>query len=174
MIVYDLSCDSGHRFEGWFGSSADFTDQQENGLLYCPQCGSVHVTKAPMAPAVPKKGNQAASLAPVESEASAPAPAPAASDGKSSDQPQPMAGGQPSPEALRALTKLAEMQAKALEKSTYVGDKFADKSRAMHYGEEDQGAIHGEATLKDAEELLEEGIAVAPLPFPVAKPEDVN
>ena len=40
MIVFDLSCDQGHRFEGWFGSSGDFADQRERGLLSCPQCGS--------------------------------------------------------------------------------------------------------------------------------------
>ena len=58
MIVYDLSCDEGHRFEGWFGSSEDYTEQREQGLVACPQCGSDAVGKAPMAPAVPRKGNR--------------------------------------------------------------------------------------------------------------------
>ena len=57
MIVYDLICDHGHRFEGWFGSSGDYAEQRERGLVSCPQCGSGEVTKAPMAPAVPAKGN---------------------------------------------------------------------------------------------------------------------
>ena len=58
MIVYDLCCDAGHRFEGWFGSSTDYTGQRERGLVACPQCGSGAVEKAPMAPAVPRKGNR--------------------------------------------------------------------------------------------------------------------
>ena len=52
MIVFDLSCDAGHRFEGWFGSSEDYAGQQRRGLVSCPRCGSADVDKAPMAPAV--------------------------------------------------------------------------------------------------------------------------
>ena len=167
MIVFDLSCDSGHHFEGWFGSSVDFADQQAKGLLCCPECGSADVVKAPMAPAVPKKGNQK-SLRPAPVQQTTPQSSPETSP------PQPMAAGQPSPEAMKALAKMAEMQAAALEKSTYVGEKFADKSRAMHYGEEDHAPIHGQASLKEAKELLDEGVPVAPLPFPVAKPDEIN
>jgi hypothetical protein len=60
MMVYDLACDAAHRFEAWFGSSADFDDQQARGLLSCPLCGSPNVGKAVMAPAVPAKSNQKA------------------------------------------------------------------------------------------------------------------
>ena len=60
MIVFDLQCTpEGHRFEGWFGSSGDYADQQARGLLACPVCGSAAVGKAVMAPAVGRKGNQA-------------------------------------------------------------------------------------------------------------------
>ena len=58
MIVYDLVCRAAHRFEAWFGSSADYDDQQERGLLACPVCGTAEVGKAVMAPAVPAKSNQ--------------------------------------------------------------------------------------------------------------------
>ena len=78
------------------------------------------------------------------------------------------------PEVAEALGKLAQAQAKALESSTWVGDKFAEQSRAMHYGERDAATIHGRASLREAKELSEEGIAVAPLPFPVASPGDLN
>lgn len=154
MIVYDLSCDSGHRFEGWFGSSAQFAEQREQGLVACPQCGSQAVDKAPMAPAVPRKGNQLALTKP---------------QGK-----QAMARGPMPPEVVQALQKLAEAQAKALKDSKWVGDTFADQSRAMHYGERPAETIHGQATPDEAIELFEEGIAVAPLPFPIAPPEDIN
>jgi hypothetical protein len=52
MIKYALVCEHDHAFEGWFGASADFDDQQERGLVECPVCGSHAVRKQIMAPAV--------------------------------------------------------------------------------------------------------------------------
>src|SRR6185369_13582775 len=52
MIRYALTCDRDHAFEGWFGASADFDDQQARGLVECPVCGSRAVRKQIMAPAV--------------------------------------------------------------------------------------------------------------------------
>ena len=148
MIVYDLACGSGHRFEGWFASSADFAEQAERGLVTCPQCGSEDVGKAPMAPAVPKKGSVATS--------------------------KPMQGGDLPVEVKQALQKLATVQAEALKTSEYVGDRFAEESRAIHYGEREGKPIHGKATLKEGRELLEEGIAIAPIIAPFTPPDEVN
>jgi len=160
MIVFDLECRAaGHRFEGWFGSSDDFAGQQARGLLACPQCGSADVLKAPMAPAVGRKGNQLTTTT-----RAAPQPA----------TPQPMSKGVLSPEAVQMLQSLAKMQTEAIKDSRWVGESFADESRAMHYGERKHESIHGEATIAEAKELLEEGIAVAPLPFPVAPPGKAN
>lgn len=159
MIVYDLHCDHGHRFEGWFGSSGDFDDQRERGLLSCPDCGSAMVTKAPMAPAVPVKGNARTEIATHAPDTSV------AKDVSNTPLPQ---------EVQKALETLAKAQAKALEKSTYVGDKFADQSREMHYGERDEAPIHGQATLEEAKALADEGVPIAPLPFPVAPPDKLN
>ena len=160
MIVFDLSCELGHRFEGWFGSSEDFASQQQRGLVSCPTCGSESVSKAPMAPAVGRKGNQAQS-------GSAPAQGRDAGEKGVSNTPM-------TPEVAAAIDKLAKAQAKALQNSTWVGKDFVEQSRAMHYGERDHVAIHGEASLQEARELLDEGVPVAPLPLPVAPPEDVN
>ena len=154
MIVYDLHCDHGHRFEGWFGSSADYDSQQERGLVECPECGSKTVGKAPMAPAVGAKANT------IESR-------PPAGEAQLSNAPMP-------PEVQKALRQLAKAQAKALENSTWVGDKFADEARSQHYGEKDEAPIHGKATRKEAEELAAEGIAVAPILFPIAEPDKLN
>lgn len=160
MIVFDLHCPHGHRFEGWFGSSSDYEEQQARGLVTCPECGSAEVGKAPMAPAVPVKGNQRGDTRPVQ--------APAQSgDGM-------MAGGSIPPEVLKAMRALAEAQAKALKQSRYVGDKLADEARAMHYGDKDLEAIHGKATLKEAQELLDEGVPVAPLLAPFTPPDELN
>ncbi len=52
MIRYELRCANGDEFEAWFGSIADYDKQAQAGLVECPHCGSTHVAKAPMAPAV--------------------------------------------------------------------------------------------------------------------------
>jgi hypothetical protein len=139
MIVFDLRCGAqGHVFEAWFGSSEDFGAQRARGLVSCPICGALDVEKAPMAPRVGAKENQAADLP---------------------------------PEAVKAaLAGMAEAQKRLLEKSEHVGDRFPDEARAIHLGEAEARAIHGRATSADAESLREEGIAVAPLPFPVPDP----
>jgi hypothetical protein len=155
MIVFDLCCDAGHRFEGWFASSAEFARQCEGDLVSCPECGSVAVDKAPMAPAVPRKANQL----------SAPS--------RSRKDEQVVRGPLPA-KVAEALVKLAQAQAKALENSRWVGQAFAEESRAMHYGEREAKPIHGQATADEAKELLDEGIAIAPLPFPVAPPDELN
>ena len=63
MIVFDLKCEGqGHVFEAWFGSSADYADQKERGLLACPLCGDTRIGKALMAPAVAAKSTQPAPL----------------------------------------------------------------------------------------------------------------
>jgi hypothetical protein len=150
MIVFDLACADDHRFEGWFASSAAFAEQRARGLVTCPHCGSAEVAKAPMAPAVPVKGN-------VRAEAVA----------------RSVTGRLP-PELAKAVQALANAQANALKDSTWVGERFADESRAMHYGERDHATIHGQATPEQAYALVEEGITVSPLPFPVAPPDEVN
>ncbi|MFN3434711.1 MAG: DUF1178 family protein [Sphingomonas sp.] len=82
---------------------------------------------------------------------------------------------EPSPAAVKqALRRLAEGQAKALEGSQWVGADFATRARAMHAGEEDTRPIHGRASLTEAKALVDEGVPVAPLPFPVAAPEKTN
>lgn len=49
MVIYDLSCEHGHRFEGWFKSADDLVEQQQGHLLNCPVCGSSEVVKLPTA-----------------------------------------------------------------------------------------------------------------------------
>ena len=78
------------------------------------------------------------------------------------------------PEAVALFQAIAEAQAEALKSSRWVGDSFADQARAMHYGEREHEAIHGQATPEEARELLEEGVSVAPLLFPVVPPEQAN
>ncbi len=157
MIVFDLQCeDAGHRFEGWFGSSDDFASQQLRGLVACPQCSSTRIAKAVMAPNVGRKGNQLP-----------------ARDAPRRDVP--VSNGVEIPAEVRqAMQALMELQVKALEKSRWVGGDFVEESRAMHYGEREIEAIHGQATLEEAKALIEEGIEIAALPFPIAPPGKAN
>lgn len=145
MIVFDLKCGGDHVFEAWFGSSGDYESQRERSLIACPMCGDGRIAKAVMAPNVAAKSNRRGPAQP---------------------------GGRPDPKL--AMAALAHAQAKMLEGSSYVGVAFADKARAMHLGEEPQAPIHGQASVEDAKALIEEGVAVAPLPLPVVPPEQRN
>lgn len=152
MISFDLKCALGHVFEAWFRSSADYEAQSADGLIGCPTCGNAQVAKAVMAPAVAAKGNQRGDTAP--------------------QQPMAMPGNEMDEARLKEMIgALAEAQAKMLEQSTWVGDRFADKARAMHYGEIEQAAIHGTTDKDEARAMMEEGLAVAPLLVPVAPPD---
>lgn len=148
MIVFDLKCGNGHVFEAWFASSEGFARQRSDGQLVCAVCGDTQVDKAVMAPAVGTKSNRA--------------------ETGSSEQ---RAVLRPEDQSRAAvLAKLAELQARMLEGSTWVGDAFADRARAIHYGEEAAAPIHGVVDRDSAAGLIEEGIAVAPLPLPVVPP----
>ena len=188
MIVYDLACKpADHRFEGWFGSSADFDDQQARGLLCCPVCGSAAVAKAVMAPNLGRKANQmpeTARPAPAMPAIANPAPAPAApkvpaAPPQTAPVQAPMQASVQAntplpPEAIAVLHQIAKLQAEALKSSTWVGKNFAEDARAMHYGEKDAAPIHGEASPEQAEALIEEGITIAPILFPMAPPGKAN
>jgi hypothetical protein len=160
MIAFDLKCSGGHSFEGWFASAADFSAQQNKGLLACPVCDDVMVHKALSVPNVGRKGNQAIAV---------PAAAPV----------DPV-GGQvintPSvpPAMHEMMQKLAAAQTELLKESDWVGREFAETARAIHYGEEADRLIHGETSPDEADALAEEGISVAPLPFPVIPPAAKN
>jgi hypothetical protein len=86
----------------------------------------------------------------------------------------PMAPRVPRKGSDNPLTKLAAMQSDLLKNSRWVGDSFADTARAMHSGELEREQVHGNATLEQAKSLVDDGVPVAPLPFPVTPPNQVN
>lgn len=177
MIVFDLRCDDcTHVFEGWFASSTAYEDQQKRGFVGCPLCGRSAVSKAPMSPRVPAKSNQ---------QSANQQPSKASSDRQQSrspevphgyDVPIDMAhGNEGAVEKLQQLTEqLAKAQSDMLKSSEWVGSKFADEARAMHYGETESRSIHGEVNMADAKALAEEGVKASPLPFPVIPPKLQN
>tara|TARA_R110000824_G_scaffold111813_1_gene260546 strand:- start:350 stop:832 length:483 start_codon:yes stop_codon:yes gene_type:complete len=160
MIIFDLICtDKEHRFEGWFGSSHDFAEQQSRGLLECPLCGSKNIAKAAMAPNLGRKSNQD--------------PVPAQSAGVPPEGTVSSRVSVPA-EYHELIGKLAKAQEKMLADSEWVGDKFADRARDIHYGEADEKPIHGTASQDEVADLAEEGIAALPLPLPVLPPKSKN
>ena len=82
--------------------------------------------------------------------------------------------GLPPAQMKALLGAMADAQKKMLETSEHVGPRFADEARAIHLGEAEARAIHGQATPAQADELREEGVPVAPLPFPVIAPDEAN
>lgn len=167
MIVFDLACQpAGHIFEIWFGSTEDYESQRKRGLVSCPYCGAIDVEKAVMAPNVGTKGNQR--NLPVPSRGRALTNSDDAVSVANSDN------GEIVERYKSMLNELAQVQAKMLEGSDYVGGRFASEARAMHLGESDRRAIHGQASIEEVKALVEEGVQVAPLPLPVRPPGQDN
>ncbi|KIC20492.1 DUF1178 family protein [Leisingera sp. ANG-Vp] len=163
MIQYSLKCADGHEFDSWFQSAAAFDKLAAAGMVTCAVCGGTSVEKAIMAPRV-RPGRKAVSgvgeperqAAPAAAPAPAPAPAPV---------PAPAGPGMLSRPSGEVEQAIADLRKKVEENSDYVGDSFVQEARAMHLGETPERAIHGEAKLEDARELIEEGVPVMPLPF---------
>jgi hypothetical protein len=149
MILYEFNCDRQHSFEAWFKDGATADRQLKRKALECPVCGSAKVAKALMAPRIGKpKGRE---IAPIEAPAAAP-PAPAAA-GKAALPPA---------EIRKALL---EMRKQVETNCEYVGDSFAAEARKIHLGEAEGRGIYGEATQAEHQELLEDGIEVARIPW---------
>ncbi len=169
MIRYALNCEHGHTFESWFANSAAYDKQAKRGLVACPACGSSKVEKAIMAPrlsraeahepppAMPQAGPPAPAV-PVP--LSAPAPAPAKT---------PVAIMSPPEQELRK--KLKELREHITKNSDYVGQRFPEQARKIHYGEIEHRSIYGEASPEEAKALHDEGIEFHPLPI---LPDELN
>jgi hypothetical protein len=149
MIVFDLLCGEGHRFEGWFGSAGDFASQRERNLLSCPSCGSATVKRVPSA-----------------TRANLGAPAPKVPDAKARAQPAKtpdMEGKDPFAVAQMLYSRMLD---ELLTRSEDVGKEFPTEARKIFYKESPARAIRGQATSEEHQELVDEGIPVARLPLP--------
>ena len=147
MILYRLKCRRGHQFDAWFASGTAFDKQEKSGLLSCPNCGTSKVAKAPMAPRIAKRGK-----AKTKRDEGTPAEAP------SKPETQRVAAHRELASAMRKLR--AEVEAK----SEYVGPRFTEEARKIHYEEVPARAIRGQASPEEAQALQDEGIDFAPLP----------
>jgi hypothetical protein len=187
MKVLDLQCAQHHVFEGWFGSEDDFQNQLTRGLVTCPMCGDVHVTKRLSAPRLnlsTSRGDRDMSndhptyqagnsvdRAGARQDRPAHQANSASHHAASTSVPVPAASELPSLQDVANLEP-AQLQAALLKMVRHVvantedvGDSFPDEARKIHYGEAEQRNIRGHATPEETEALIDEGIAVMPLPL---------
>src|SRR5678810_1050956 len=139
MIVFDLQCGGGHRFEVWFNSAADFSSQKKHKILECPTCGSAKVDRLPSAARLNLGAQETAKK-----------PAP--------QKTPEMEGKDPFAVAQILYSKMLD---ELLTKTEDVGTKFPEKAREIFYERENARPIRGQATQKEHDELVSEGIPVA-------------
>ena len=137
MIIFDLTCMHGHRFEGWFASADDFERQAKAVLVRCPVCDDSSVVRVPSAKVHVGRATEDAPVAeqPAETET--------------------VAG---LPDDL--VKKLREI----VRNTENVGRRFPEEARKIHYEEVPPRPIRGQATKDDADALREEGIDFTSLP----------
>jgi hypothetical protein len=82
-----------------------------------------------------------------------------------------MISGPVDPRLTAMIEMVREIRRNVEENAEYVGGRFAEEARKIHYEESEHRGIYGEASPDEAEALIEEGIAVHPLP---RLPEDGN
>lgn len=162
MIVFDLKCSLGHEFEAWFRSSDHYEEQLAYDEIECPYCGGVEVSKAVMAPNVGAKGNSTRQPHPTIK---------VREGGEDAMLPGENVGGTfgvtSLPKELQSQLDevLTNVRRHVEDNCEYVGDRFPEEARKIHYGETEERGIYGEATLEESDELSDEGIDVFPLPM---------
>lgn len=137
MIKYRLNCHKGHDFEAWFSNSDAFDRQARRGQVVCPSCGSAKVEKAIMAPAVKTRKGEKQGTPAAKREREIPA---------------------------EVLHVMRELRREVETKAEYVGPRFAEEARKIHFEETAPRGIYGEASLAEAKELADDGIPFLPLP----------
>ncbi len=145
MILFNLRCAKDHVFEGWFRSGDAYDEQAATKKIACPVCGGRRIEKAPMAPRIGKGGARGG-----DTGEGAPAAPPSAAAAK----------------AAQFQKALRELRAKVESESDYVGGRFAEEARRIHYGEVETRSIYGESSDEESEALREEGVPFARIPWP--------
>jgi len=137
VIIFDLTCAHGHRFEGWFASADDFERQAKAVMVRCPICDDASVVRVPSARVHVGRATVDVPRAAEEPEAQA-------------------AAGLPE----ELISKLREI----VRNTENVGRRFPEEARKIHYEEVPPRPIRGQASKDDADALREEGIDFASLP----------
>jgi hypothetical protein len=165
MIAYDLRCEHGHIFEGWFKDAAAYERQEKRKLVSCGICGTTKVKRAPMAPAVAGTRSQNEKATPIAADAPLNPPTTPPGPGQRTYATHPDAA-----KAAELMAELRKLRDHVEKNADYVGPKFAEEARKIHYGEKEKRNIYGEASESDAAKLAEEGIEFARVPW--IKPAD--
>lgn len=134
MIQYSLVCENAHKFDAWFRSAEAYEEQATRGIVSCPVCGSAEVDKALMAPAVARPQTDKVSVTTGH------------------------------PQQAEIVQFLRAMRQKVTSEADYVGDRFAEEARKIHFKEADPRGIYGEATKDEVTQLIEDGVDFMPLP----------
>ncbi|SRR5690554_5396639 len=156
LKVFDLQCELGHVFEGWFASADAYESQKKGGLLCCPVCGSNQVARKVSAARL-NVGHLKRERLEGSRESAAGAAHPAVAGG-------PMAAAPEAAELARLQAEILKHVRQVLREAENVGSNFAEESRRIHYGEARERPIRGVATAQEQQELAEEGIAVMAIP----------
>ena len=177
MISFALRCaPCFHAFDGWFRSGDDFERQLAADLVTCPACGTSDVSKALMKPAIGKGSqlNRAGERREAAAEVSSAVPTGAPNTEVSevsvaarTAELREVAAGQ----AAEVIAKVRAVTRELRAKSDYVGPRFAEEARRIHFGETSHRSIYGEASRAEVEKLSEDGISAIALP---SLPEDAN
>lgn len=176
MIRYALGCGNGHAFEAWFRGFEDFERQREAGLVACPTCGTDDVDKKLMAPAVATSRAREARTGQQALAATDAAGAGSGSAGHAVTGSPPPARTEPVATAatsaqVELMARLRALRAQVTANAVDVGEAFPEEARKIHYGEREARGIYGAASREEVRELLDEGVAIMPLPV---LPEDRN
>ena len=176
MIRYALNCERGHVFESWFQNSDAYDKQAKRSLVTCPVCGSAKIEKAIMAPRVSASAADDEIAAPrLPAPPQAPSPQAPSSQSLAPQAKAPAAAATSvamiSPPEQELRQKLKEIRDHITKNANYVGTRFPEEARKIHYGETEHRSIYGEASPDEAKELFEEGIEFHPLPI---LPDDQN
>lgn len=150
MIKYSLICVNDHTFEGWFSNGDDYNTQSQSGLLSCPVCETVSIQKSLMAPSLSTtKTDSDKSPGDVSLASNTNVPA----------------------KYAEAMSQMRKLRSQVMANAHDVGKEFPEEARKIHYGETEKRGIYGQASIKDVEGLVDEGIDIVPLPV---LPEDKN
>ena len=149
MIKFALLCARGHEFESWFQNGEAYETQSKAGRLLCPLCNAGDVTKAIMAPAIASlSGAERTKKAELEETASrTPAKVALLDSGD-----------------LEARAMMSAFRRRIFDDAEDVGMRFTEEARKIRDGLAQERPIHGQANFDDARALIEEGIAILPVP----------
>ena len=175
MKVLNLQCAHQHSFEGWFASEDDFRSQLSRGLVSCPMCESTRIEKMPTAPRLNFGAHRLrAGTSESISDAGRSDTGTAVRDGHPSPLSDIALNPAPSEGVLTGQAGFLKALRHLVANTEDVGRRFADEARRMHYGDIEARSIRGQASPREAVELLEEGIEVMPLPMPAALKETLQ